>query len=120
MAPFALDGGAAARWARERIASAPIAAPIAAPIGVRGFRATPLNAADVVEVPAMGDSITEGSIAAVLKGPGDAVGRIVGCPVDGDGDGRGVGWYVGAVGRGVGWYVGLGTVGRSVGALVGL
>ena len=73
MAPFALDGGAAARWARERIASAPIAAPIAAPIGVRGFRATPLNAADVVEVPAMGDSITEGSIAAVLKGPGDAV-----------------------------------------------
>jgi len=73
LAPFALDGGAAARWARERIASAPIAAPIAAPIGVRGFRATPLNAADVVEVPAMGDSITEGSIAAVLKGPGDAV-----------------------------------------------
>ena len=38
-----------------------------------GFRATPLAAADVVEVPAMGDSITEGSIAAVLKGPGDAV-----------------------------------------------
>jgi 2-oxoglutarate dehydrogenase E2 component (dihydrolipoamide succinyltransferase) len=72
LAPFALDGGAAARWARERIASR-ASAPIAAPIGVRGFRATPLNAADIVEVPAMGDSITEGSIAAVLKGPGDAV-----------------------------------------------
>ena len=26
-----------------------------------------------VEVPSMGDSITEGSIAAVLKGPGDSV-----------------------------------------------
>jgi len=72
LAPFALDGGAAARWACERIASR-ASAPIAAPIGVRGFRATPLNAADIVEVPAMGDSITEGSIAAVLKGPGDAV-----------------------------------------------
>ena len=72
MAPFALaEHAAAARWARERIASAPVAAP---PIfSVRGFRATPLAAADVVEVPAMGDSITEGSIAAVLKGPGDAV-----------------------------------------------
>ena len=71
MAPFALaEHAAAARWARERIASAPVAAP---PIVVRGFRATTLAAADVVEVPAMGDSITEGSIAAVLKGPGDAV-----------------------------------------------
>ena len=56
---------------------------------------------------------------ACVATPGTSSLDTYGC-VDGDGDGRGVGWYVGAVGRGVGWYVGLGTVGRSVGALDGL
>jgi 2-oxoglutarate dehydrogenase E2 component (dihydrolipoamide succinyltransferase) len=42
--------------------------------GVRLFRASrAAAAAATVEVPAMGDSITEGAIAAVLKQPGDAV-----------------------------------------------
>ena len=68
MSPFVLDATAASRRART---------PATAPFGsfsARGFRAARIvAAADVVEVPAMGDSITEGSIAAVLKGPGDAV-----------------------------------------------
>ena len=38
-----------------------------------GLRTSAAAAAATVEVPQMGDSITEGSIAAVLKAPGDAV-----------------------------------------------
>ena len=61
MSPFALDG----RVARDGSCSL---------VALREFRAARVAAAaDVVAVPAMGDSITEGSIAAVLKGPGDAV-----------------------------------------------
>ena len=45
-----------------------------APLAHRTFRAgVPSAAPTTVEVPPMGDSITEGAIAAVLKQPGDAV-----------------------------------------------
>ena len=40
---------------------------------VRGFNSSAFVFADTVEIPPMGDSITEGSIAAVLKSPGDTV-----------------------------------------------
>ena len=67
MSSFALDGRTASRVARDRSVGSLVA--------LREFRAAAnaFAAADVVAVPAMGDSITEGSIAAVLKGPGDAV-----------------------------------------------
>ena len=38
-----------------------------------GFHSAPTHLATQVDVPPMGDSITEGSIAAVLKAPGDSV-----------------------------------------------
>ena len=61
MSPFALDGWTARGGSCSLVA-------------LREFRAARVAAAaDVVAVPAMGDSITEGSIAAVLKGPGDTV-----------------------------------------------
>jgi len=64
---FALDGRTASRIARD--------GSVGSLVALREFRAARelFAAADVVAVPAMGDSITEGSIAAVLKGPGDAV-----------------------------------------------
>jgi 2-oxoglutarate dehydrogenase E2 component (dihydrolipoamide succinyltransferase) len=64
---FALDGRTASRVARD--------GSVGSLVALREFRAAAnaFAAADVVAVPAMGDSITEGSIAAVLKGPGDAV-----------------------------------------------
>eukprot|EP00228_Micromonas_bravo_P009673 CAMPEP_0203019100 /NCGR_PEP_ID=MMETSP1401-20130829/25310_1 /ASSEMBLY_ACC=CAM_ASM_000894 /TAXON_ID=38833 /ORGANISM="Micromonas pusilla, Strain CCAC1681" /LENGTH=279 /DNA_ID=CAMNT_0049760853 /DNA_START=17 /DNA_END=853 /DNA_ORIENTATION=- len=64
---FALDGQTASRVARD--------GSVGSLVALREFRAAAIAfaAADVVAVPAMGDSITEGSIAAVLKGPGDAV-----------------------------------------------
>ena len=66
MSSFALDGRTASRVARD--------GSVGSLVALREFRAARVAAAaDVVAVPAMGDSITEGSIAAVLKGPGDAV-----------------------------------------------
>ena len=67
MSSFALDGRTASRVARD--------GSVGSLVALREFRAAAIAfaAADVVAVPAMGDSITEGSIAAVLKGPGDAV-----------------------------------------------
>ena len=67
MSSFALDGRTASRVARD--------GSVGSLVALREFRAAAnaFAAADVVAVPAMGDSITEGSIAAVLKGPGDAV-----------------------------------------------
>ena len=67
MSSFALDGRTASRVARG--------GSVGSLVALREFRAARelFAAADVVAVPAMGDSITEGSIAAVLKGPGDAV-----------------------------------------------
>jgi 2-oxoglutarate dehydrogenase E2 component (dihydrolipoamide succinyltransferase) len=64
---FALDGRTARKVARD--------GSVGSLVALREFRAARelFAAADVVAVPAMGDSITEGSIAAVLKGPGDAV-----------------------------------------------
>jgi 2-oxoglutarate dehydrogenase E2 component (dihydrolipoamide succinyltransferase) len=69
------DSGAPASALRAGGASAPPPrAAAAAAAWRRGLRAAPPAAATVrVAVPSMGESITEGTVAAILKHPGDAV-----------------------------------------------
>ena len=51
-----------------------LAPPSSVLLRTSGFKTSPVTShADTVAVPSMGDSITEGSVAAVLKSPGDSV-----------------------------------------------
>merc|ERR1711865_579624 len=58
-------GGSAGAAAAEPEAAAPAAAPVAG--------SSPMGEAVTIDVPSMGESITEGTIAGFLKGPGDYV-----------------------------------------------
>lgn len=59
------SGGSAGAAAAEPEAAAPAAAPVA--------ESSPMGEAVTIDVPSMGESITEGTIAGFLKGPGDYV-----------------------------------------------